>query len=196
MDGDDDEETGYSSSNEYNDTGYHPGNEGSDSDCNRVCEFCTRPNPNCCEFLVCCCKECFRTNGREHEPECDKEWVLKRLRLLPEHRRSLMLLKIGFRGHICRFRLRQDIRFRQDLEFGVCTISDPVLGQDLEFVQYPEIVWKRADNPYRLEIDFRSWRLTCWMRSWKRRKFQQELALKLLKVVFRSWRLSPWEPVD
>ena len=113
MDGDDDEETGYysSSSNEYNGTGYKPGNEGSDSDCNRVCEFCTRPNPHLCELYTCCCKECFRTTGREHDEECDV--------------------------------------------------------------------------------------MTCWMlRSWKRRKFQQELELKLLKVVFRSWSLSPWEPVD
>ena len=106
MTGDDDEEIGYysSSSNEYNGTGYKPGNEGSDSDCNRVCEFCTRPNPNLCELYICCCKECFRTNGRKHDEECDvmTPWMLRRWKIQQELRKfqqelELKLLKFAFR---------------------------------------------------------------------------------------------------
>ena len=109
MDGDDDEETGYSSSsNEYNDTGYNPGNEGSGSDCYRVCEYCTRPNPNCCELLICCCKECFRTNGREHDEECDvmTPWMLRSWNLRKfqqelakfQQELALKLLKVVFKS--------------------------------------------------------------------------------------------------
>ena len=208
MDGDDDEETGYSSgSNEYNDTGYNPGNEGSDSDCNRVCEYCTRPNPNCCEFLICCCRYCFRTGGVECDAECDEEWLLARYDKLPKHK-SLMLLKIGIPGPICRFRLCQKIRFwlssavPQKFAFEarhimrLMNVGLQELGEDLEIVQRPDIVWKREANPHKKEIYFRSWRLTFWERSWMRRKFQQKLALKLLKVVFRIWRLMGWELVD
>ena len=212
MDGDDDEE------NEYDDTGYIPGNQSSGSDCYSVCQNCKRRNPNSFP-LDCCCQVCHRTGGRECDDECDEELLLERCKRLPKIK-GFILLKSRFPGQIYRFRLCKTVRFRQDLEFSFrtwvrtwqqsprkCQLETrhimllmvwgrQVLGQDLEFVHRPDIVWNRADNQYRRQIHFRSWRLTVWKRSWKRRKFQQKLALKFLKVVFRSWRLSCWRPVD
>ena len=204
---DDDEESGSIRFTEYNDTGNNSGNESSGSHCYRVCQNCKRPNPNCDDLLVCCCKDCFRTGGVECSAECDVDYLYTRYLRLPTHK-SLMLLRIP--SQICPLRLCKKIRLSQDLEFSfrawqqsprkfereathimrLMNVGRQVLGVDLEFAHHPSIVWNREGNPHRKEICFRSWRLTFRKSSEERRKIQQKRVLKLLEVGFKRWRLS------
>ena len=107
--------SGVTSFSDYYDTGSESGNESSGSHCYRVCQKCNRPNPNCDDLRVCCCKDCFRSDGVECDDECDVEYLLKKCQRLSAQK-GLMLLRMP--SPICPLRLCTKIRLRQVLEFA------------------------------------------------------------------------------